>query len=101
MAIAGEVAGAPLSFDEALRRALEVNNRIESARAEVGVAEAQKDQLLSAVMPRITLNGSTTRNSIQQQFGEGDDLVTLLPRNDWNYSIILSQPIFAGRRELR
>jgi outer membrane protein len=101
LAVAGEVAGAPLSFDQALRRALEVNNTVESARAEIGVAEAQKDQLLSAVLPRIDINGSLTRNSLEQQFGEGDDRVTLLPRNDWNYTIVLSQPVYAGRRELR
>jgi outer membrane protein len=93
-----------LTFDEALRRALEVNNNIERSRSEVGVAVAQKDFLLSAVMPKINLNGALTRNSIEQSFGgeEGSgDEITILPRNDWNYSIILSQPIFAGRRELR
>jgi outer membrane protein TolC len=50
---------------------------------------------------RITLNGALTRNSIEQTFGEGNDAVTILPRNDWNYNLTLSQPIFAGRRELR
>lgn len=90
-----------LTFQDALRRALEVNNSIEQARAEIGVATATKDQLLSAVLPRITLDGALTRNSISQTFGEGDDAVAILPRNDWSYRIILSQPIFAGRRELR
>lgn len=90
-----------LTFGDALRRALEVNNSVESARAEIGLATATKDQLLSAVMPRITLDGSLTRNNMEQTFGEGSDAVTILPRNDWNYSIILSQPVFAGRRELR
>jgi outer membrane protein TolC len=90
-----------LTLNDALRRALEVNNTIEGARAEIGVATATKDQLLSAVMPRITLGGALTRNSIEQTFGEGDDSIAILPHNDWNYSVILSQPIFAGRRELR
>jgi outer membrane protein len=92
-----------LTFDEALRRALAVNNTVERARFEVDYAEAAKSGLLSAVMPRITLNGNLTRNSIEQTFGggeEGDEL-TILPRNDWAYQIVLSQPIFAGRRELR
>ncbi len=90
-----------LTFDEALRRALEVNTGIGSAREEIGVAEAQRSFLLSAVMPRVTLSGDLTRNSLEQRFGEGDESITILPRNDWAYRITLSQPIFAGRRELR
>ncbi|HET7437635.1 MAG TPA: TolC family protein [Thermoanaerobaculia bacterium] len=91
-----------LTFDEALKRALAVNNTVESARAEVGVAEAQRSYLLSAVMPKITVNGALTRNSIEQTFGgEGEDSVTILPHNDWQYQVVLSQPLFAGRRELR
>jgi outer membrane protein len=99
---AGLMAQTALTFHDALRRALQLNPGVEQARAEIGVATAAKDQLLSAVLPRINLGGALTRNSIQQTFGgEGEDSVTILPRNDWNYSIILSQPIFAGRRELR
>jgi outer membrane protein len=91
-----------LTFDQALRRALEVNNAVETSRAEIGFADAQRGLLLSNVMPRIAINGALSRNSIEQTFGgDGEDSVTILPRNDWNYSIVLSQPIFAGRRELR
>jgi len=90
-----------LTFDEALRRAMEVNNSVERTRAGIGVASAQRDQLLSAVMPRITLTGDLTRNSMQQTFGEGDDSIAILPQNDWAYRILLEQPVFAGRRELR
>lgn len=90
-----------LTFDEALRRAMEVNNSVERQRAEVGVATAQKDQLLSAVLPRITLNADLTRNSVEQRFGEGDESIAILPRNDWAYRVVLEQPVFAGRRELR
>jgi outer membrane protein TolC len=90
-----------LTLDEALQRAMSVNNTVERSRSEVGYAEAQRQFLLSSVLPRITLNGALTRNSIEQTFGEGNDAVTILPRNDWNYNLTLSQPIFAGRRELR
>ncbi|HUP50396.1 MAG TPA: TolC family protein [Thermoanaerobaculia bacterium] len=90
-----------LTFEDALSRALHVNNDIERSRAGVGVAEANRLFLMSAVLPRISANGALTRNSIEQSFGEGADAITILPRNDWNYSITLSQPIFAGRRELR
>ncbi|MDQ3280303.1 MAG: TolC family protein [Acidobacteriota bacterium] len=91
-----------LTFDGALRRALEVNNGVERAREEIAASEASRSLLLSAVMPRIALTGDLTRNSIQQSFGgEGDEGVTILPRNDWAYRLTISQPIFAGRRELR
>lgn len=97
----GAEAQTRLTFDEALTRAMTVNNVVERSRSEIGVAEAQKLFLLSAVLPRITMNGALTRNSIEQTFGEGDEGITILPRNDWNYNVTLSQPIFAGRRELR
>lgn len=91
-----------LTFDGAMRRALEVNNTIERSVEDIAIAESNKDYLLSAVMPKITLTGDLTRNSIEQSFGgEGEDSVTILPRNDWAYRLTLSQPIFAGRRELR
>ncbi|HVS30587.1 MAG TPA: TolC family protein [Thermoanaerobaculia bacterium] len=90
-----------LTFDGAMRRALEVNNTVESSRAGIGVASASRDLLLSAVMPRISIGGDLTRNSIESSFGGEGDEVTLIPRNDWRYQITLSQPIFAGRRELR
>jgi outer membrane protein len=91
-----------LTFDAALQRALEVNNTIERSAEEIAFAQSNKDYLLSAVMPKITLTGDLTRNSIEQSFGgEGEDSVTILPRNDWAYRVTLSQPIFAGRRELR
>jgi len=90
-----------LTFEEAVIRALAVNNTVERSRAEIDVAEAQRSFLLSAVMPRISIDGALTRNSIEQSFGEGPDAITILPRNDWNYTLKLSQPIFAGRRELR
>ncbi len=91
-----------LTFDGALQRALAVNNTIERSQQDVAVAQSNKDYLLSAVMPKITLTGDLTRNSIEQSFGgDGEDSVTILPRNDWAYRLTLSQPIFAGRRELR
>lgn len=90
-----------LTLDGALARALEVNNTVERAREDVSVATAQKDQLLSAVLPRITLTGDYTRNSLEQRFGEGEDSIAILPRNDWSYRVTMSQPVYAGRRELR
>lgn len=90
-----------LTFQEAVARALEVNNSVERARADIGVADANRRQLFSNVLPRISLNGATTRNSTEVAFGSGADARIILPRNDWNYRVVLAQPIYAGRRELR
>jgi outer membrane protein len=90
-----------LTLSEALARAMQVNNTIERTREDIGIATAARNQLLSAVLPRITLSGDLTRNSIEQKFGEGSDSIAILPRNDWAYRVILEQPVYAGRRELR
>ncbi|HEX7193066.1 MAG TPA: TolC family protein [Thermoanaerobaculia bacterium] len=104
-ACAAEVGGATqvtkLTFQDALERAEKVNNTVERARADVSVAEANKEQLLSNVLPRITLNGAAQRNSESVSFNAGGTDVTVLPRNDWNYHLTMSQPVYAGRRELR
>ena len=97
----GASAQTRLTFDGALARAMSVNNSVERTRENVGLAAAARDQLLSAVLPRITLNGDLTRNSMEQRFGEGDQSIAILPRNDWAYRITLEQPVYAGRRELR
>lgn len=90
-----------LTFRDALQRAIAVNNTVERSRADISAAEATKQQLLSNVMPRITLSGAATRNSEAISFGEGSDSRTILAQNDWAYRVVLSQPVFAGRRELR
>ncbi len=90
-----------LTFDEALRRALVVNNQVEQSRQEITVAEENRSYLLSQVMPHIQATGTLQRNSIQQTFGTGSNTVTILPQNNWNYQITMQQPLYAGRRELR
>jgi outer membrane protein TolC len=90
-----------LTFHEALERAEKVNNSVERARADVSVAEANKEQLLSNVLPRVTATGTTQRNSEEVTFNNGGTQTTVLARNDWNYRITLAQPVYAGRRELR
>jgi outer membrane protein len=95
------VAQTRLTFEDALLRAVAVNNQVEQSRQEILAADANRSFLLSAVMPRINLNGNLQRNSIERTFGNGSDAVTILPRNNWNYQITMQQPLYAGRRELR
>jgi outer membrane protein TolC len=98
---APENGAAVMTLQDALGRALQVNNTIERSRADIGVAEANRSYLFSQVMPRIVTTGSTIRNSTEVAFGAADDSRTILPRNDWNYRIVLSQPVYAGNRERR
>jgi outer membrane protein TolC len=90
-----------LTFQQALQRALEANPGIGRSTAEIRYAVDQQKQLFSALLPRINANGSGIRNSEEVQFGNGADAQTVLPANDWNAHIVLTQPIYAGNRERR
>jgi outer membrane protein len=92
-----------LTFAEAINRALAVNNTVERSRADITAAEANRKFLLSNVLPRINASGAGTRNSTNVTFstGAGSEPRTILAQNDWNYRVVLSQPVYAGRRELR
>ena len=99
--VAPEPGATVLTLQQALGRALEVNNTIERSRADIKVADANRSYLFSQVMPRIVTSGSAIRNSTEVAFGGADDSRTILPQNDWNYRVVLSQPVFAGNRERR
>ena len=90
-----------LTLPEALERALRVNNTVERARVDVNVAEENRKQLLSSILPQVVASGSAIRNTTQVSFGSGTDSRVILPENDWNYRVVLSQPVYAGLREKR
>lgn len=94
-------AAATFTLQEALQRALQVNNTIERSRAEVQVASANQRYLFSQVLPRITASGAATRNSTEATIGDPPNQATVLAMNDWNYRVVLTQPIYAGNRERR
>jgi outer membrane protein len=91
----------PLSFEDALRRALAANLGLGRARAEVAVANAQRRGALSLVLPRLGATGGLIRNDQEVVFGGEGFSRVILPRNDWNLHLTLTQPIFAGLREQR
>jgi len=90
-----------LTFQDALNRAVTVNNSVERAHADVNAANELRKSYLSAVLPQLNLQGATIRNSQQVSFGSGSDARLILPGSDWNYRFVLSQPVFAGLREQR
>jgi outer membrane protein len=91
----------PLSFDQALRRALDANTSVGRAKAEVGAADAQRRMYLSYILPRVGATGGLIRNSEEVSFGGSDFQRIILPLNDWNLRLIVQQPVFAGLREQR
>jgi outer membrane protein len=90
-----------LTLNDALKRALDANPALGRVRAQVGIAQAQTDLAISSILPKISLTGNLIRNSLEAGFGSGKDRVTILARNDWNYRVNLTQPIYAGNRERR
>ncbi len=106
LAAAGGTAQEPsprvsLRLDEAFRRALEANMAVGRARAEIGAADAQKRGALSLIFPRLQATGGLIRNTKEVVFGSAEDQRIILPLNDWNLRLMLSQPVFAGLREQR
>lgn len=96
---AAEVARPMLTFEDAIARALRSSPAVLSARQEIEAAQGQRRAVLSSVLPHVTATGSLVRNTAEVTFGSGEDLRTILPRNDWNYRLTLSQPVFAGLRD--
>jgi outer membrane protein len=92
---------APLTLQQALERALEVNTTVGRARAQIGFADEQRRLLLSNLFPRVNFSGATIENSKNVVLGTGADAPTILPSSDWNSRIVVSQPIYAGNRERR
>ena len=62
-----------LTFQEAMQRALQVNNSVERAHAEIDVQEQNRQLLISNVLPRVNVTGSAVRNSDEVTFGNGSD----------------------------
>ena len=88
-----------LTLAGALQRALAANPDLGVARLEVAAARAQKDIAVSAVLPHLSATGNYLRNTVESAFDFNGTQVLLLPRNDWNYKLTLTQPIFAGNRD--
>lgn len=99
VAVSGAAAPMRLTLQEALRKALADNPTLGRSRIEVDALQSQVDVTFSSILPKIGLQGSFTRNDQEVSFGDGDDSRTILPENDWNYRLTLSQPVFAGNRE--
>jgi outer membrane protein len=90
-----------LTLRDTLALAFDRNLALAQARAEVPAAEANRRLYRSAVLPRLWVDGSVVRNSSEVSFGPPDDVRTILPLVSWDVRVNVSQPIFAGFRDLK
>lgn len=90
-----------LTLSGAVRRALEANLSLQRSRVEVNASELQRRSIIAAVLPKVSLFGTTTQNSEEVSFGSNGDSRTILPSSDWSYRLGFTQPIYAGLREKR
>lgn len=90
-----------LTLADALKRALAANPQLGVARLEIAAARAQKDLAVASVLPHVQATGNLLRNTVESAFDFNGNRVVLLPQNDWNYKLTVTQPIYAGNRERR
>jgi outer membrane protein len=90
-----------LTLQQALRRALEANAGAATARSQVATSQAQVRQLKTSILPHVDLDSAFIRNSQEVAFDVNGFQAVILPRNDWNARLTLSQPIYAGAREIK
>lgn len=98
---AGADAQTSLTLREAVARALAANPAALRAQTEIDLARNQTRLLRSSILPQIGFYGNTTFNDREVSFGGESDGTTILPKQDWSYRVVLSQPIYAGSRELK
>ncbi len=99
--VAASASGSTLTLDEALTRALGANPSVTCARSDVALATAQRGVAKTAILPRLDLDISATRNHREIAFPLGDTEVELQPSQYESATITLRQPLYAGGRELK
>lgn len=90
-----------LTLADAFQRALSSNLALESARRELPAADAQRKQMFAGLLPKVAVGANLGLNSTEVSFGEPPDDRTILPKEDWDFRIVATQPLFAGLREKR
>lgn len=101
VARAAAVAADGLTLQEAVRVALGNNPGAAISRSDVEMAERRVRLARSSILPQIYLNGRYTRNDREVIFDFDGTEVPIQPYDDWSTSVTLSQPVFAGGRELK
>ncbi len=82
-----------ISLDDALRMALQSDERIEIQERQVSIASRDVGRAWTIVSPRLTLSGRYERPESEIRLGDQ----VLVPEDSWSASITASQPLFDGR----
>ena len=90
-----------LTLAGAFERALSSNLSLERARRELPAADAQRKAMFAALLPNIAALGNLGLNSTEVSFGEPPNESLVLPKQDWDFRVVATQPLFAGLREKR
>ena len=101
MLIASTAAAATMTFEQALRRALQQNPSIARAQSDVDAAKAQRRLAKTAILPRVDFDVSGTENAQQVSFDLGGSRVDIQPRHDWSSKVVVRQPLYVGGREFK
>lgn len=98
--VSSVAAAATITFEQALRRALQQNPSITRAESDVDAAAAQRRLARTAILPRVVLDGAAVLNNEEVSLDLGKS-IDLQPRDDWSARVVLQQPLYVGGRELK
>jgi protease secretion system outer membrane protein len=91
-----------LSLQDVQQLAVKNYEAVQLAKSSVEQAQLLRKQAFSAVLPSVNVIGTYTRNLVSAEFDIGNGrTIQILPANDYNFGFNFSQPIYAGKRELR
>jgi HAE1 family hydrophobic/amphiphilic exporter-1 len=90
--VTGEPVIEAVTFDQAISRALEKNQTVRIAAANILRAQGLMQQIRSAALPRLT--GSVNNTTLDQAFGFDNNIVQ--PRNQWTFGLSASVPLLAA-----
>lgn len=89
------------SLQDVQRLALDRYETIGAAREQVRQAELLRRQAGAAVLPTVSMSTLTTRNFVTGSFSFGGRQIDVVPGVDYNLALTISQPIYAGLRDLK
>ena len=72
------------------------NLSLERARRELPAADAQRKAMFAALLPNVAALGNLGLNSTEVSFGEPPNESLVLPKHDWDFRVVATQPFFAG-----
>ncbi len=91
----------PVTLDEVHHLVLAQYEPIQAAREQVQQTRMSRRQIGAALLPTVAVNTVVTRNFITETFNFGGRQIEVIPGNDYNIALVVSQPLFAGLRDLK